>query len=62
MRSKKIQKLTLARETVRSLTNEDLSRVIGGAKPSQGCPSQGGSECPSVMLCPSDFCSTKIFC
>lgn len=62
MHSKKIQKLTLARETVRSLTNENLRQVIGGAKPSQGCPSQGGSECPSVMACPTDFCDTRIFC
>jgi hypothetical protein len=61
MHRNKIQKLTLTRETVRSLTKEDLGHIAGG-KPTLTRPSQGGSECESVMLCPTMFCSTKIFC
>jgi hypothetical protein len=59
MHNKKIQKLTLARETVRNLTKEDLGQIIGG-RPTR--PSQGGSECESVMLCATMFCPTNVFC
>lgn len=57
MHNKQIKKLDLGRETVRHLTRTDLSHVAGGVG-----PSQGGSDCPSVMLCPTQFCQTKIFC
>jgi len=57
MHRKKIQKLTLVRQTVRKLKQEDLSDVIGGVK-----PSHGGSDCVSVMICPTVICVSDVIC
>ena len=57
MKKREGKKLTLSRETVRHLTNEDLDMVAGGrytqTRTAATCP---GAGCPNSWVTESCFC------
>lgn len=51
---KKVKKLVLCRETLRSLESPVMGKALGGAPPAtkQGCTIQTGASCDCTLSCP----------
>jgi CRISPR/Cas system-associated exonuclease Cas4 (RecB family) len=54
--AKKLRKLQLSKETLRSLTAPEIQMVAGGSDPGVSCQSNclGYANCAVTVTCPSD--------
>lgn len=58
---KTLRKLTLARETLRSLDNLVLDQAVGGAK-TTACQTQTAGQCDYTFSCPENCPSAATYC
>jgi bacteriocin-like protein len=42
------KKLTLSKETLRTLDEKELSQIVGGAQSGSNVPPHGGPSCPNT--------------
>lgn len=59
---KTFRKLSLSRETLRSLDNLVLDQVGGGGPRTTRCQTQTAGQCDYTLSCPENCPSTATFC
>lgn len=58
---KSLRKLSLSRETLRTLDSTDLGHVAGAA-PTNGCPTRTAGNCDYTYSCPENCPSQHTTC